>query len=187
MKQTEVIEKKIGENTFYIRPFGAFIAANISGDLAAIITPMLGALGPLVGNVSDNATPESIASGDFNIMDMDVDKALPVISKALSGISGQHFESMMKKLLIQHKNVSVEGPITKGQAKPLDYDMANEVFCGELQDMFILCFEVIKANFGGFFRKLGARFGVLQAVLQKMTQSSEGSESSMQPDFQNSN
>lgn len=187
MKQMEVIEKKIGENTFYIRPFGAFVAANISGDLAAIITPMLGALGPLVGNLGDNATPESLASGDFNIMDMDVDKALPVLSNALSSLSGDQFEAMMKKLLIQHGNVSVEGAATGNTVKMLDYDTANEVFCGELQDMFILCFEVIKANFGGFFKKLGARFGVLQAVLQKMTPSSENSESSMQPDFRSSN
>ena len=40
-------EKQIGENTFYIKPFPAFVAANISGDLAAVITPMIGSLAPL--------------------------------------------------------------------------------------------------------------------------------------------
>ena len=187
MKQSEVIEKKIGENMFYIQPFGAFVAANISGDLAAILTPMLGALGPLVGSLGPDVTADSLASGDFNIMDMDAEKALPVLSDALSGLSGDKFESMMKKLLIVHQNVSVSGPATGGKAVRLSIDLANEVFCGELQDMFILCFEVIKLNFSGFFKKLGARFGFLQAVLQRMTQSSENTESSMQPDFQTSN
>lgn len=183
----EAIEKKIGENTFYIRPFPAFTAVNISGELSGIVTPMLGALGPLVGDVIGDVAPESLASGDFNIMDMDVGKAMPVISDALSSLSGDKFESVMKKLLVMYKNVSVDGPATEGKTVLLDLDAANEIFCGELQDMFLLCFEVIKVNFKGFFKKFGARFGALRAVLQRMTQSTENSGSSMQPDFPSSN
>ena len=37
MKQMEVTEKKIGDNTFYIKPFPAFVAVNISGDLASVV------------------------------------------------------------------------------------------------------------------------------------------------------
>lgn len=59
----------------------------------------------------------------------------------------------MKKLLIDNKNVSVESEATDGQVKVLDYDIANEVFCGDVQDMYILCFEVIRLNFKGFSRK----------------------------------
>ena len=33
MKQQETTQKTIGENKFYIRPFPAFRAANISGEL----------------------------------------------------------------------------------------------------------------------------------------------------------
>ena len=41
MRRMQTIEKVIGENTFYIRPFGAFAAANISGELAALLSPIL--------------------------------------------------------------------------------------------------------------------------------------------------
>ena len=49
MKQMEVTEKKIGDNTFYIKPFPAFVAVNISGDLASVVTPLLGGVAALVG------------------------------------------------------------------------------------------------------------------------------------------
>ena len=42
MKQMEVTEKQIGESTFYIKPFPAFTAVNISGELAAILSPAAG-------------------------------------------------------------------------------------------------------------------------------------------------
>ena len=42
----------------------------------------------------------------------------------------------------------------------LDQDTANEVFCGEIQDMFLLMWYVIQVNFSGFFKKLAARFGL---------------------------
>jgi len=163
MKQTEVIEKRIGENTFYLRPFGAFIAANLSGELMAILTPIIGAIAPIIsGAMGEN--PQS--AEDFDIMKLDTDSALPALSKALSSLSGDDFEALMKKLLITYRNVSVEGPVTDGMTKQLDYDLANEVFCGELQDMLVLCFEVLKLNFGGFFAKLFARFGVQAAMPQ---------------------
>ena len=74
----------------------------------------------------------------------------------------------MKKLLIDNKNISVEGEATDGDTKPLTMDLANEVFCGEIQDMYILCFEVIKINFKGFFEKIGAQFGSLKTQAQTM-------------------
>ena len=47
MRRMQTIEKVIGENTFYIRPFGAFAAANISGELAALLSPILAGIAPL--------------------------------------------------------------------------------------------------------------------------------------------
>ena len=46
MRRMQTIEKVIGENTFYIRPFGAFAAANISGELAALLSPILAGIAP---------------------------------------------------------------------------------------------------------------------------------------------
>lgn len=161
MKQMEITEKKIGENSFYIKPFPAFTAANISGDLAVLITPIVSALSALVG---DNKK---------NIMDLDVDDALPSLSTAFAGLSGDQFERLMKKLLIDHKNISVESEVTGGEVKVMSIDIANEVFCGDVQDMFVLCWEVLKINYSGFFGKIGRRFGNLQQVIQSVTQSSQ--------------
>lgn len=172
MKRMEVTQKKIGEYTFYIKPFPAFTAANISGDLAALAAPMIGALAPLVGN-----EPKTTGEAVSGIMDTDIEDALPTITKAFSSLSGSQFERLMKKLLIDSENISVEGEATDGQTKIMSYDLANEVFCGELQDMFVLCFEVLKLNFGGFFKKLGAQSGGLRGLIQKGTPTSENGES----------
>ena len=166
MKRTEVIEKVIGENRFYIKPFAAFTAANISGDLAAIVTPMIGSLAPLLKDKEEGS----------DLMSMEVEDALPAISSAFSSLSGDKFERMMRKLLIDHQNISVEAEATDGNVKLMDMDIANEVFCGEVQDMFILCFEVIRINFSGFFKKLGARFGSLQEVMKKVAPESTSTE-----------
>lgn len=168
MKQMEVTEKKIGESTFYIKPFPAFTAANISGELVSIFTPIIGSIAPIFAGTVD---------GNVNIMDTDLDQALPAVTNAFSGLSGEKFEMLMKKLLIVNKNISVENAeATEGQVKLLTHDLANEVFCGEVQDMYMLCFEVIKLNYKGFFKKLGARFGNLQGLLKKMAPSSENLE-----------
>lgn len=160
MKQLETTEKKIGDSVFYIKPFPAFVAANISGDLAALITPLLGGLAPLLGEGGNN---------EENVMDRDVGDVLPSLSAAFSSLSGEKFERMMKKLLIDHKNIAVMNEaVTGGEVQVLTYDTANEVFCGEVQDMYILCWEVIRLNFKGFFKKLGTRFGgVIQGLMSK--------------------
>ena len=49
----------------------------------------------------------------------------------------------------------------------LTEDLANEVFCEDVQDMFLLAFEVIRTNYNGFFKKLGGRFGSLVGDLMK--------------------
>ena len=159
MKQLQTYEKQIGENRFFIRPFKAFDAAYISAELVNLLSPILGVIAPMMG-----------ASGEgeeaANIMDMDAEKVIDKATPALTRISGEKLESVMKTLMIQHGNVSVEGPVTDGGTAVLSEDLANEVFCGELQDMFVLCFEIIRINYKGFFKKLGDRFGGLADLLQ---------------------
>ena len=173
MKQMEITKKEIGENTFYIKPFPAFVAVNISGELVSVLSPLLGGIAAVVGTGSGGE-----GSDEKNIMDVDVSEALPVVSQAFSSISGEKFERLMKKLLIDNKNVSVESEATDGQVKVLDYDLANEVFCGDVQDMYILCFEVIRLNFKGFFSKIGDRFGDLKGLLQKEAPTTKNGETS---------
>ena len=182
LKQMEVIEKKIGDNTFYIKKFPAFTAVNISGELAAVLAPFIGGVAAVAGK--GNAEAES-GDNPVNILDTDIEDAMPVFTQAFSNLSGDKFERLMKKLLIDHKNVSVEGETTDGEVKLLTYDIANEVFCGDVQDMFVLCFEVIKLNFSGFFKKIGTRFGGLTAALKKVPVTESG-ETSTQAASRNS-
>lgn len=164
MKRMEVTEKQIGENTFYLKPFPAFTAANISGELAALITPVISSLVPLFGG-----------KATVDIMDIEIEDAAPAITGAFSALSGDKVERLMKKLLIDSQNISVSNPET-GRIEVLTMDLANEVFCSEIQDMFLLCFEVIKINFSGFFKKLGAQFGDQLGLLKKEAPSTVSTE-----------
>lgn len=148
LKQMESKKVKVGDNEFYIKPFPAFKAANLTGELASVLSPLLGAVAPLVGG--DN--------GVENIMDMDVNKAAEKMAEHTIGninISGDKVEALMRKLLLGG-NIVIEYEDDNGdtQQDVLDKDLADEVFCGNVQDMFVLCVHVIKLNFNGFFSKL---------------------------------
>lgn len=156
MKQLESRTATIGDNVFYIRPLPAFKAANMSGELAALILPLLTGLAPLMTG----------ANADKSLLDVDLEKAAPTIGEAFSSISGDKLEAILKHLLIAGKNISVETSDSE-KAQLLTEDLANEVFCEEVQDMFLLAFEVIRTNYNGFFKKLGTRFGPAMEALTK--------------------
>ncbi len=156
MKQLEAHSVAIGENTFYIRPLPAFKAANMSGELASLVLPILTGLAPMLGG----------ADADKGLFDVDLEAAAPTIAEAFTSLSGDKLEAILKHLLIAGKNISVETP-DSDKAVLLTEDLANELFCAEVQDMFMLAFEVIRTNYNGFFKKLAARFG---PVTQRMTQ-----------------
>ena len=171
LRQLEPHKVTIGEYNFYIRPFPAFTTANLTGELASMLTPIMAALLPLIGD-------EEEETGENNgLMDIDVNKAAESISHCMDGFSGQRVEMLLKKLLIVNRNIAVEMPvedengIETGEHKQevLDMDLANELFCGEVQDMFVLSFHVIKLNFNGFFKKLGGQFGKVAGALVKKT------------------
>ena len=91
------------------------------------------------------------------LLDIKVEDAAPAIAGAFSSLDGDKVEKILKHLLIAGSNISVEQPGEK--VRLLTEDLANEVFCTDVQDMFILAFEVIRTNYNGFFKKLGDRFG----------------------------
>jgi hypothetical protein len=159
MKQMEPREVTVGENTFYIRPLPAFKAANLTGELAALVLPLISGLAPLLSVIDS----EKEGNG---LMDLNVEDAAPAIAGAFSSLSGDKLEAILKHLLISGKNIAVEVPGEK--AKVLTEDLANEVFCTDVQDMFILGFEVIRTNYNGFFKKLGDRFGKAAELLKQM-------------------
>ena len=162
MKQLETREVTVNGNRFYIKPFPAFKAANMSAELAALVTPLLSGFAPLV----------SKAGSDTNLLDIDIEDAIPSITKAFSALSGDRLEAILKHLLVAGENVSYEPEGEK--VRLLTEDLANEIFCEEVQDMFILAFEVIRTNYNGFFKKLGDRFGsVIEGLNTKGTPSQQ--------------
>jgi hypothetical protein len=159
MKLLETRSVAIGENTFYIRPLPAFRAANLSAELAALLIPLLSGFAPLFADVD-------MEKGEGkSLLDMDMEDAAPAIARAFSSLSGEKLEEILKHLLISGKNVSMEMP--DGKAQLLTMDIANEAFCTDVQDMFLLAFEVIRTNYNGFFKKLGGRFGQAMEMLKK--------------------
>lgn len=147
MKQMEPIREKVGNTKFYITPFPAFKAANLTGELASVLAPLLGVLAPLVSDDSKG------------LMDVDVTSAAQALSSC-TAINGDKLELLMRKLLLGG-HIALELQNENGEIEPeiLDMDIANEVFCGEVQDMFVLCFHVIKLNFNGFFKKISTQSG----------------------------
>lgn len=158
MKQMEVTRKKIGGNTFFIKPFPAFTAANISGELSAVVGPIVGGLAPLIEG-----------KGSDEIMNMDIAKAIPSLVDALSQVDGDKVQHLMERLLVTYGNVSVTTKEDPGSVDVLDMDMANEIFCGEIENMVLLCVEVVKVNFGGFFKRIAGQSGSLQEAEAKKT------------------
>ena len=174
MKQFEPIERTINGKTFYIRPFPAFTASNVSGELFSAILPMIGSVAPMATNAIKDWSVSAIDA------DIDLDSTVPAIAKGLSGLSGDRVESLLKRLLVKYRNISVEMEGT-GDSQPLTEDLANEVFCGNVQDMFILAAEVIRVNYSGFFERLGNLFGghldALRTLAQKKTPGPKSTES----------
>ena len=145
MKQLEAVRETVGGVKFYITPFPAFKAANLTGELASVLTPLLGVLSPLVG--------------EGNLMDLDVGRAAEAMANC-NAIDGDKLEKLMRKLLLGgHIVTEVADEEGRMEAQRLDMDLANEIFCGEVQDMFVLCFHVIKLNFNGFFKKFASLSG----------------------------
>lgn len=42
LKQMEAKKVTVGDNSFHIKPFPAFKAANLTGELASVLSPLIG-------------------------------------------------------------------------------------------------------------------------------------------------
>lgn len=167
MKRFEPKEVIVSDRTFHIFPFGAFKAANLSGELAQIAIPLLTAI---------TALPSS-EEGE-NPLDRDLSELTPALASAFDSLSGDKVESLLKKLLTQSQNVSID--LENGETVVLTEDLVNEVFCCDIIGIYQLAFEVIRTNFGGFFEKLGNLSGsVTEKVAPLMKAVKTNTESSI--------
>ena len=158
MRRLEPTTVTIGEATYYIFPFSAFYAANLSGEILALVSPIIASLLPLVSADGQNAE---------SILDQKIEDALPLITSAFNSLSGDKVEALMKKLLISQRNVSVEyeqDGVT--QKERLTADLADELFCMDISSMYQLAWEVIKLNYGSFFAKAPTLSGKATEILK---------------------
>lgn len=146
MKRTDFRKATIGEHNFYIYPFSALKAANLSGELVKLIAPALGSIGASVDTKNVD-----------KLLDSDVRTLAPALSGAFGSLSGDTLETLLRKLLIVNENVAFDN--ADGKTVRLTEEDLDTLFCGDVQDMYVLAFEVIRTNYGGFFAKLGSRFG----------------------------
>ena len=158
MKQFEPKNVVVNGYNFYIYPFPAFKAANMSGELISVLGPALGNLASLFGGHDEKE--------GSNLLDIDVEKSAPAIAGAFSSISGDKIEGILRKLLISGRNIAVE--LEKGEdAEYLTENDLNNIFCGATEGMYILAFHVIKTNFGGFFKKFENLSGIVKKKFQE--------------------
>lgn len=136
MRQDESKDVEIGGYVYHIFPFSAFKAANLSGELFAIVGPAL--------------------QGLASLKDVDADVNFDTFKAFFATLNGDKVEGLLRRLLIANRNISVD---YNGERKWLTGEMADTLFCGAMTQMYKLAFEVIKLNYGDFFGGLGALFG----------------------------
>ena len=158
MKQFAPHNVTVNEYQFHVFPFPAFKAANMSGDLINVLGPVLGGLASLVGGDNENE--------GSSLLDVDVEKSAPAIAGAFSSVSGDKIEGLLRKLLISGRNITVD---LEDETVYLTEDYLNEIFCGSVESMYILAFHVIKANFGGFFKKFKNLSGIVEKISKMKT------------------
>ncbi|MBQ7445910.1 MAG: hypothetical protein IJS71_08280 [Clostridia bacterium] len=153
--QDEPKTVEISGNVFHIFPFPAMKAANISGELFALIGPALGGLSAAV----------TTKDGEIN-----TDK----LTGFFASLTGDRVEGLLRRLLVANKNISVE--VDGASPVWLTGDVADKIFCGAIGAMYRLAVEVIKVNYGDFFGVLGGLFGSPdENLLSKISKSTETS------------
>ena len=161
LKRTEKVKVTIGDYDFYINKFGAFKASNLSGELVRLFAPIIASATPaVIKMLGDNS--ENGVENDETILDKEIDGIAPALAGAFDKLTGKQLETILWKLLIEEKNISFveKDCMDPNKVKVMEWDDADEVFCGELQDMYQLAIKVIQLNFKGFFTKLAAQSGL---------------------------
>ena len=100
LRQIDPKEVTVGGMQFYIRPFPAFKAANMTGELASVLAPIVSAVLPLVDKDGEEG------SGDLMDMDLKDPAVLAGVGHAFDGISGDKIEKLLRQLLTSGRNIA---------------------------------------------------------------------------------
>lgn len=161
VKMMQPTERKIGKYIFYIYPLPAFTAASLSTEVIGLLAPLVGGI---AGAFKDSNKDSSEEKKSF--MDMDISDAAPYIVNAFSSLSANKVDNLIKNLLLNEHVAVREEEFT--EAVYLTEDKCNEVFRGNVQNMFVLAFYVLKENYGDFFESIGNQYGSVTEVAKKM-------------------
>ena len=165
MKRTTPETVTVNDTVFFVFPFSAFTAANLSGEVIALIGPVVGSFLPLAGKGTENAQkadpdeqndPDEQEGGILD-REIDMEEAGKAVANAFCGLSGDKVERLLRKLLVDNGNIAYENE--NGKRERLTPDTVDELFCGNAQGLFVLAFHVIRVNYSGFFGKLPTLFG----------------------------
>ena len=164
MKQMEPKIVKIGDYEFYITPFSAFYAANLFGELASFLGPIIAASVSAANKVGATDDGE-----DVELTEEQQEQVGTTIADALRGIDGDKMEALMRKLIISKGNVVVkyyDTDLEQEVQERLTADLANEIFCMKISDMYMLVVQVIMLNYGSFFGNTSGLFGKATEVFK---------------------
>lgn len=147
LKQLEPVVETVGEYKFYITPFPALKAANMTGELASLMLPLFGALAPLIKD-GDSEKKENSSKKENGLMDMDAGEAAAAIAASIT-IDGNKTEKLIQKFLLGgHITVELEDEDGDTEGYRLDEDLLNEIFCGEVWTAARLSLEVPQGESG---------------------------------------
>lgn len=164
MKRTETQKVELGDRVFTIWKFSAFTSARIFGDLTGAVTPVVASVLPVLasaGLLSKDKDGKAVLNTDVD------ERQLSASLSAMAGnLSGEKLEKILIELLVAHENITYLND--KKDWCCLTEEDADEIFCGDLQDMLMLAWKVIRFNYGGFFGKFADQFGSqLKSAVQK--------------------
>jgi hypothetical protein len=157
MKQIEPKRVTICEVEFAIYPFGAMKAANLSGELGRFLGPIVAGVLPLIGSNED-------------VLQMDLKAAMPLVTEAFSSLDGDVVEKLLRKLILDG-NINcryMDESTGKFIQSKLTQELADSIFCQQVDELYKLAFEVINLNYSGFFKKLLDQYGDLSQKTQNV-------------------
>lgn len=180
MKKMEVT---VSGTSFYVAPFPVFTAARITAMLSKVLSPVLGGIIAILGGDEESDDVTSEEDGDeMPVNRSDIAAAMPAFVEAFNSLDPVEFERLMRELLINSRNIAWKNEDAPG-GEILTEDTLNALFAGNVQDIYILAFHVLRCNFSGFFERFKNLSGspLVQRMLGKT--GSPGTEDSTAPNL----
>ena len=151
----DVKEKKIGEHTYYVRPFPPFPSTALLGDIQAVITTAM----------KDSTSGVNTSTQDLLDAQVNLGNLIAGLGQNLNG------EVLVKfsHRLLDSDYVSVKFKNTAGETETvrLTEEVINQLFTANLTEMLKLLYFIIEVNYGDFFALVPNLSGFLGSMARK--------------------